>query len=221
MTATRRFARPDPEPEVYLANAKRLERLVETASDDTNRDFLLEKLEEQYLHAITALDDRQRSREAIQIRAALTRVRSQSGRRHLHTDPLLAEHSAFRRYFNSLSASDRVGRFFNGTDDVDDVVNLARKWMTRRERLVAAEGAATAATCMLWRGGREADAIQLYDDFTNFYVVDILEKLSLGQSLHLAEHRAAIASQRLLLTGRKHEARQLLDIVSEALQATG
>ena len=210
------MARPDPTSDAYLANARRLARIASKAEDDINRAFLLERMEEQYILAIQELDGTRRAREALEVRAELEQSRRRSGRRPPRIEPLLAEGSQFRSALDDLASSNRVGQFFNGTDNVDDVVFIAKKWMGRDGRLTAAESAVRAATCMLWRAGREEETVHLYDEFTNIYMVDVLARIDGANSLSLAEPRARIASQRLRLTGRKHEARQLLAIVTEA-----
>jgi hypothetical protein len=135
----------------------------------------------------------------------------------LHAAPLLTERSAFRTTLDSLAASKQVGKFFNGTDDVDEVVALARRRMENLDRLAAADDAARAATCMLWRAHREEETIDLYNEYTDALMKDINSNISRG-TLFLVETRARIARRRLRLTGRQDEASQLLATVYEALK---
>ena len=109
-----------------------------------------------------------------------------------------------------------MGQFYNGTDNVDEVVALAKRRMRNSDRLNAAEEAITAATCMLWRAHREEETILLYNAFTDVLVNDIKSSILKG-NLYLVETRAGIVRKRLWLTGRRDEAFQLLATVSEAL----
>ncbi len=131
--------------------------------------------------------------------------------------PLLSERSGFRRALDSLAASKEVGQFFNGIDDVNDIVALARSSMANRDRLSAAEDATRAATCMLWRAHREEETIVLYNEFTDALVKEINASIR-ERNLVLVEARCKIARKRLLLTDRKEEARQLLQTVTAALE---
>jgi len=211
-----RLAQPDPHPDGLLAHARRIATLARRPTDSANCRFLIEKTEEQYAFAIDAFDSKRRIREANEARAELENFRAES-RFLLHAAPLLLDGSAFRKFFDKLAASNEVGQFFNGTDNVDEVVALARRRIGNRDRLRAAEEATTAATCMLWRARREEEAIVLYNEYSDSLVKDITASISKG-NLYLVEVRSKIARKRLLLTGRKEDALQLLVTVSEALK---
>jgi hypothetical protein len=209
------LAQPSPRPEGLLAHARKIAKLARRGEDVTNCSFLIEMAEAQYTFAIDAFDSHRRTWEAGEARKELDRFRKESDF-ILQTAPLLWEGSAFRKVFDKLAASKEVGQFFNGTDNVDDIVALARKRMGNPDRLHAAEEATTAATCMLWRAQREEETIVLYNEFTDALVKDILLSINKG-NLYLVEARATITRKRLLLTGRQDEAHQLLMAVSEAL----
>ena len=212
-----RLGQPDPRPEGLLAHARKIAKLAQRATDTVNSSFLIEKTEEQYAFAIQAFDSKYRSREATETRAELEQFRTESGF-IMHAAPLLLERSAFRKAFDSLAASNEVGQFFNGTDNVDEIVALARARMRNRDRLAAAEDATRAASCMLWRAHREEEAIVLYNEFTDALVREITINIREG-NLYLVAARSKIARKRLLLTGRQDDARRLLVTVSEALEA--
>jgi hypothetical protein len=211
-----RLGQPDPRPEGLLAHARKVAKLSRRATDTVNGSFLIERTEEQYTFAIEAFDSRHRTREAIEARAELGQFRRESGF-ILHAAPLLLESSAFRSAFDSLAASRKVGQFFNGTDNIDQIVALARRRMENLDRLAAAEDAARAATCMLWRAHREEETIVLYNEYTDALIKDITTNISKG-ILYLVEARSKIVRKRLWLTGRKDEASQLLTTVYEALK---
>jgi hypothetical protein len=210
------LGQPDPPPERLLAHARKIAKLSRRATDTVNGIFLIERTEEQYGFAIEAFDRRRRTREAIDVRSELEQFRMQSGF-ILQAAPLLLESSDFRSVFDSLAASKKVGRFFNGTDDLDQIVALARKRMENLDHLAAAEDATRAATCMLWRAHREEETIALYNSYTDALVKDVTISISRG-TLYLVEVRSKIASRRLWLTGRNDEASQLLATVHEALK---
>jgi len=209
------LAQPNPRPEGLLAHARKIAKLARRGTDAANCRFLIEKTEVQYNVAIGAFDSNGRIREANEARTELEGFRRESTF-ILHTAPLLLEGSSFRNVFDKLAASKEVGQFFNGTDNVDEVVALARRRMGNPDRLHAAEEATTAATCMLWRTHREKEAIALYNEFTDALVKDISMSINKG-NLYLVEARSKIARKRLLLAGRRDEAHQLLMAVSEAL----
>ena len=210
-----RLGQPDPRPEGLLAQARKIAKLSRRATDSVNGSFLIERTEEQYRFAIEAFDSRHMLREAIDARAELDRFRMQSGF-ILHDAPLLLESSDFRSVFDSLAASKKVGRFFNGVDDLDEIVALARRRMVNLDYLGAAQDAVRAATCMLWRANREEETIALYNEYTDALVKDVTASISRG-TLYLVATRSKIATKRLWLTGRNDEASQLLAIVHEAL----
>jgi hypothetical protein len=210
------LGQPDPPPEGLLAHARRIAKISRRATDTVNGSFLIERTEEQYTFAIEAFDSRQRTQEASEVRAELENFRSQSVF-ILHSAPLLSEGSAFRSAMDSLVASGGVGQFFNGSDNVDETVALARRRMENLDRLAAAEDATKAATCMLWRAHREEETIALYNQYTDAMIKDITNNISRG-TLYLVEVRSRIARKRLLLTGRKDEANRLLRIVFEAFE---
>jgi hypothetical protein len=211
-----RLAQPEPSPEGLLAHARKIARLTRRATDSVNSTFLIQKAEEQYGLAIEALNREFRIREAFEARAELERFRAESVWT-LHQAPLLLEGSAFRTALDDLAASKDVGRFFNGTDDVDEIVSIARRRMGNRDRLAAAEDATRAATCMLWRAEREEETVALYDEFTDVLVKDIMTSIDAG-NVFLVEARSRIARTRLLLTGRREDAEQLATAVSLALE---
>jgi hypothetical protein len=211
-----RLGLPDPRPEGLLAQARKIAKLSRRAEDPVHGNFLIELTNEQYLYAIEAFDSRHRRREGNETRAELEEFQRASGF-ILHAAPLLTERSAFRTTLDSLAASKQVGKFFNGTDDVDEVVALARRRMENLDRLAAADDAARAATCMLWRAHREEETIDLYNEYTDALMKDINSNISRG-TLFLVETRARIARRRLRLTGRQDEASQLLATVYEALK---
>jgi hypothetical protein len=211
-----RLGRPDPRPEGLLAQARKIAKLSRRATDPVHGGFLIERTDEQYLFAIEAFDRRHRTREAIDARAELEQFRRDSGF-ILNAAPLLVASSAFRLAFDSLAASSKVGQFFNGVDNVDEIVALARRRMENLDRLAAADDAARAATCMLWRAHREEETIALYNEYTDALVKDIASNISRG-TLYLVETRTRIARRRLRLAGRKDEASQLLTTVYEALK---
>jgi hypothetical protein len=213
--STDRLAQPNPLPEGLLAHARKVAKLARRPTDTANGNFLIEKTEERYTFAITAFETKKRTYEANAARAELELFRTETGF-ILNSAPLLLERSAFRKTFDALAASKKVGQFFNGTDDVDEVVSLARRRMANRDRLSAADDATTAATCMLWRAGREEETIALYNKFTDVLVREIATSISKGD-LYLVEARSKVARRRLSLTGRKAEAGQLLATVSDAL----
>ena len=168
-----RLGQPDPQPERLLAHARKIAKLSRRATDTVHGSFLIERTQEQYRFAIEAFDSRRRSREAIDARSELEQFRMQSGFM-LRAAPLLLESSDFRSAFDSLATSEKVGRFFNGTDDLDEIVALARRRMKKLDNLAAAEAAARAATCMLWRAHREKETIVLYNEYTDALVRDCL-----------------------------------------------
>ncbi|MGO9197246.1 MAG: hypothetical protein ACLQK4_08970 [Acidimicrobiales bacterium] len=213
-----RLGLPDPRPEGLLAHARKIASIARRATDSVNGSFLIEKTETQYIFAIEAFDSKHRAREAVEARAELEQFRTESGF-ILHAAPLLLERSAFRSAFDSLAASREVGQFFNGTDNIDEIVALARRRMENPDRLAAAEDATKAATCMLWRVHREEETIILYNEYTDVLVKDIIASIN-KDILYLVEARSKIARRRLLLTGRKDEARQLLATVYNALKST-
>jgi len=210
-----RLGQPDPDPEGLLAQARRIAKISRKATDSAHGSYLVARTEEQYKYAMEAFDSRHRTREAIETRAELEQFSRQSV--FIVHAPLLLDSSSFRRFFDALAASKKVGRFFNGTDNVDEIVALARRRMENLDRLPAAEDANRAATCMLWRAHREEEAIVLYDEYTDALVRDIIANISRGV-LYLVEARSTIARRRLRLTGRKDEAGQLFTVVYEALQ---
>jgi hypothetical protein len=215
--STPRLAQPEPRPERLLAHARKIARIALRASDTVTGDFLIEKAEEQYAIAIEALDSTSRNGEANQARAELREFSAES-RFLLHDAPVLGGDSAFRKAFDMLAASQSIGSYYNGTNDVDEIVAIARKRMARRDRLGAAEDATRAATCLLWRAQREEEAVSLYDEFTDVLVRDVRGDLDNGH-LYLVETKADIAGKRLMLTGRAEEARELDRLVLLALQA--
>jgi hypothetical protein len=211
-----RLGQPDPRPEGLLAHARKIAKIARRAPDTANGRFLIETAEKQYAFAIESFDTKHRTREAIEARAELESFRTQSDF-ILHDAPLLVESSAFRKHFDTLAASKEVGPFFNGTDNVDEVVSLARRRMENPDRLAASEDATKAATCMLWRAHREEETIALYNEYTDVLIKDIAASIR-HDKLYLVEARSKIARRRLLLAGRRDEARQLLTTVSEALR---
>jgi hypothetical protein len=70
---------------------------------------------------------------------------------------------------------------------------------------------------MLWRAHREEETIALYNEYTDVLIKDIAASIR-HDKLYLVEARSKIARRRLLLAGRRDEARQLLTTVSEALR---
>ena len=210
------LAQPNPRPEGLLAHARKIAGLARRSTDTANGSFLIEKTKAQYALAIDAFESKKRTREANDARAELERFRKESGF-ILHSAPLLLEGSKFRRVFDQLAESKEVGQFFNGTNNVDEIVALAKKRMRNQDRLHAAEEAITAATCMLWRAHREEETIVLYNEFTDVLIKDIKTSITKG-NLYLVEARSDIARKRLWLTGRRDEALQLLMTVSEALK---
>jgi len=211
-----RLGQPDPQPEGLLAHARKIARLSRRATDTVNGSFLITRTEEQYRLTIEAFESRNRTGQANEARSELERFRMQSGF-ILHAAPLLLDSSDFRSTFDSLATSKKVGRFFNGTDDLDEIVALARKRMENLDHLAAAADAARAATCMLWRANREEETIALYNEYTDALVKDVTISISRG-ALYLVEVRTKIASKRLWLTGRHDEASQLLATVHAALK---
>lgn len=211
-----RLAQPDPDPERLLANARKIAKIARTPRDPVNGGFLIERTEQQFTFAIEAFESEQRTREADQARAELEQFQRESDF-ILHYAPLLLDSSAFRMSFDSLAASNEVGRFFNGIENIDKVVDIARRRMRNPDRLGAAEDATKAATCMLWRAHRKEETIDLYNEFTDVLIKEITMSISKGH-LHLVEARAQIARRRLLLTDRKDDARRLVATVSEALR---
>jgi hypothetical protein len=209
------LAQPNPRPEGLLAHARKLAKVARKATDTVNGSFLIEKTKSQYAYVIDAFESIGMMREAHEAREELERFRKQSGF-ILNAAPLLAEGSDFRRFFDQLAASKEVGHFYNGTDNVDDVVALATKRMRNHDRLHAAEEAITAATCMLWRAHREEETIDLYNAFTDVLVNDIKTSIVKGD-LYLVEARAEIVRKRLWLTGRKDDVLHLMMAVSEAM----
>ena len=214
--STERLAQPNPHPEGLLAHARKVATIARRPTDTTNGNFLIEKTEERYTFAITAFENKRRTYEANAARAELELFLTETGF-ILNSAPLLSENSAFRKAFDALAASKKVGQFFNGTDDVDETVALARRRMGNRDRLIAAEDATRAATCMLWRAQREEETITLYNEFTDVLVREIATSISKGD-LYLVEARSKIARRRPSLTGRKTEAGHLLATVTEALK---
>jgi hypothetical protein len=211
-----RLGQPDPQPERLLAHARKIAKLSRRATDSVHGTFLIERTEEQYRFAIEAFDSKHRTREATDARSELGQFRMQSGFM-LRAGPLLAESSDFRSVFDSLATSTTVGQFFNGTDDLDEIVALARRRMKKLDNLAAAEDAARAATCMLWRAHREEETLVLYNEYTDALIRDVTISINKG-ALYLVAVRSKIASRRLWLTGRNDEASQLLATVNEALK---
>ena len=215
--STLRLAQPEPRPEALLAHARKIARIALRATDAITGDFLIEKAEEQYAIAITALDQKMLVGEARQARAELKQFSAES-RFVLRDAPVLTGDSAFRRALDDLAASGTIGPYYNGTNKLDDIVSIARKRMGQRDRLGAAEDATRAATCLLWRAGREDEAITLYNEFSDALVRDIRAHLAGGQ-LYLVDRKVDIARKRLLLTGRKDEADELERVMSQASKA--
>jgi hypothetical protein len=209
------LGQPNPRPEGLLAHARKVAMLARRATDAVNATYLLDKTEAKYIYAIEAFESQRMTREARLTREELDRFLKQS-EFILNVAPILSEGSNFRRHLDQLASSQQVGRFYNGTDNVDEVVALATQRMRNPDRLHAAEEAVAAATCMLWRAGREEETVVLYNAFTEVLVNDIRSSIMKG-SLYLVEARAEIVKKRLWLTGRKDEAAQLMASVSEAL----
>jgi hypothetical protein len=214
---TLRLAQPEPRPEGLLAHARRIAKIALRATDSVTGDFLIEKAEEQYQVAIRALDGKSMAGLASQARAELKQFSTES-RFVLHDAPVLTEDTAFRRALDTLAATEAIGPYYNGTNDLDEIVAIAKRRMSKRDQLVAAEDATRAATCLLWRAKREEEAISLYNDFTDALVRDVKAHLGGGQ-LYLVEKKADIARNRLLLTGRTDEASDIEKLVSDASQA--
>lgn len=214
---TLRLAQPRPRPEGLLAHARRIATIALRSTDAVTGDFLIEKAEEQYAIAIQAFESRARVAEANNARAEMEQF-STEARFELHDAPVLAGTTAFRRALDALAASEAIGRYYNGTDNVDEIVTIARKRMANRDRLGAAEDATRAATCLLWRAEREEEAISLFNDFTDTLLNDVVAHLD-GDHLYLVDKKADIVRKRLLLTGRKDEAENVEKLVSEASQA--
>ena len=209
------LAQPNPRPEGLLAHARKLALVARRATDAVNASYLLEKTKTQYTYAIDAFESKGMTSEAKEAREEMGRFLTQS-EFILNAAPLLLQGSKFRKHFDHLARSQQVGQFYNGTDNVDEVVALAKRRMRNSDRLNAAEEAITAATCMLWRAHREEETILLYNAFTDVLVNDIKSSILKG-NLYLVETRAGIVRKRLWLTGRRDEAFQLLATVSEAL----
>jgi hypothetical protein len=212
--STLRLAQPDPRPEGLLAHARRIAKIALRATDTVNGDFLIAKAEEQYTIAIQAFDRKMRKAEANQARAELKHFRTES-QFVLHDAPVLAEDSAFRSALDTLAASDEIGPYYNGTNDIDEIVSLARRRMGKRDSLSAAEDATRAATCLLWRAHREEETIAVYNEFTDALIRDVVANLN-GGHLYLVEKKAEIARRRLLLTGRADKASELEELLAVA-----
>ena len=212
-----RLAQPDPSPEALLAHARRIAKIALRSTDGVTGNFLIEKAEEQYNVAIKAFDSVRKVGEAIQARAELKEFSAES-RFALYDAPVLLDGTAFRRAMDALAESGSIGTYYNGTNDLDEIVAIAKRRMANRDRLGAAEDATRAATCLLWRAGREDEAISLYNEFTDALVRDIRANLSSGH-LYLVKMKVDIARKRLELTGRLDEAREVDKLVSEANQA--
>lgn len=215
--STVRLAQPDPRPEALLAHARKIAKIALRTTDTITGDFLIDKAEEQYAVAIRALDGKAMVAEAGQARAELAQF-SIEARFTLHEAPVLVDGSAFRRALDSLARDDTIGAYYNGTNDVEEIVRIARRRMSSRERLGAAEDATRAATCLLWRAGREEEAMALYNDFTDALVRDVRSNLD-GGLLSLVRTKADIARRRLMLTGRTDDAREIDKLLAEASQA--
>lgn len=212
-----RLAQPEPHPERLLAHARKIAKIALRATDTITGDFLIDKAEEQYALAIRALDGALMRGEAAQARIELEEFSAES-RFLLHDAPVLAGDSAFRKALDILAASEAIGPYYNGTNNVDEIADIARKRMARRDRLGAAEDATRAATCLLWRAHREEEAKDLYNEFTDVLVREVKADLDSGQH-YLVETKSDITRKRLVLTGRKDEADQLENLVSESLKA--
>jgi hypothetical protein len=215
--STLRLAQPDPRPEALLAHARRIAKIALRSTDSITGDFLIEKAEEQYQVAIRAFDSKSRPGEASQARAELKQFSSES-RFALHDAPVLLDGSAFRKAMDALAATESIGPYYNGTNDLEEIVNIARRRMAHRDRLGAAEDATRAATCLLWRAGREDEAISLYNEFTDALVRDV--RAHLGSGLHsIVQRKLDIARHRLLLTDRRDEALELAKLVEDTSHA--
>jgi len=214
---TLRLAQPDPPPEALLAHARKIAKIALRTTNAITGDFLIEKAEQQYAIAIKAFDGKSRVGEANHVRAELKQFSTES-RFVLHDAPVLAGASAFRRALDALAASEAIGPYYNGTNNLDEIVTIARRRMAQRDRLAAAEDATRAATCLLWRAEREEEAIGLYNEFTDALVRDVKAHLEHGH-LYLVEVKADIARKRLLLTGRRDEASKIEKLMSQASQA--
>jgi hypothetical protein len=214
----RRLAQPEPPAEGLLAHARKIARIALRTTDTITGSFLIEKAEEQYRVAIRALESSWMIGEANQAKAELKRFSSES-RFVLNDAPVLTGDSAFRRALDDLAATDTIGPYYNGTNNLDEIVTIAKRRMAQRDRLGAAEDATRAATCLLWRAGREDEAIALYNEFTDALVRDVKAHLGSGQ-LYLVEMKSNIARKRLMLTGRTDEADAIEKLVAEASRAT-
>jgi hypothetical protein len=210
---TLRRAQPEPTADGLLAHARKIAKIAIRATDAITGDFLIEKAEEQYAIAIAVFDSSSRAGEANRAREELRQFSAES-RFVLHHAPALAKGSAFRSTLNALAASEAIGSYYNGTDDVDEIVAIARRRMGSRDRLGAAEDATRAATCLLWRANREKEAIALYNEFTDVLVQHVKGHLSRGH-LYLVVKAADIARKRLLLTGRGGEANEIDTLVAK------
>jgi hypothetical protein len=215
--ASQRLAQPEPPPEGLLAHARKVAKIALRTSDAITGDFLIKKAEELYNMAIRAFERGYKVREASQARSELKQFSSES-RFVLHDAPVLSGDSAFRRALDDLAGSDTIGAYYNGTNNLDDIVTIAKRRMAQRDRLGAAEDATRAATCLLWRAGREEEAIALYNEFTDVLVRDVRTYLD-HDHLYLVETKAEIARKRLLLTGRRDEAGEIEKLVAQASQA--
>jgi hypothetical protein len=117
-----------------------------------------------------------------------------------------------------LAESSEVGKFYNGTDEIDVIVAIARRRMGSRERLAAAEDATRVATCMLWRMQREEEATLLYNEFTDALMKDVFATIEKGD-IYLVEMKSRVARKRLLLTGRNDDAQHLDTAVYQAMSS--
>lgn len=214
---TLRLAQPEPPPEGLLAHARRIAKIALRTSDSITGDFLIVKAEEQYAIAIRALEAKYMVGEASVARTELKQFSAES-RFVLHDAPVLSGTSAFRRALDALAATEAIGAYYNGTNNLDEIVTIARRRMSQRDRLGAAEDATRAATCLLWRAEREEEAIALYNEFTDALVRDVKAHLATGQ-VYLVETKADIARKRLLLTGRNDEADAMERLVVDASRA--
>lgn len=217
--STLRLAQPEPTAEGLLAHARRIAVIARRATDPVTGDFLIAKAEDQYAIAIKALVSTSKASEASEARDELKRFSVES-RFQLHDAPVLAGNSPFRRALDALAATEAIGSYYNGTDDVDEIVALAKRRIAQRDRLGAAEDAVRAATCLLWRAQREEETVALYNEFTDALVRDVKGHVDNGL-FNLVEKKADIARKRLLLTGRRAEAWEIDRILSEASRPMG
>ncbi|HEV2360111.1 MAG TPA: hypothetical protein VGS21_00255 [Acidimicrobiales bacterium] len=212
---SRRLAQPDPPPDRLLAFARKVAELALRSDNTVNGNFLIGRAEDQYAMAIKALVDNGRVRESEWVGDELRQF-SEDSRSVLKTSPVLVKGSPFRRAMDRLADSTEIGKYYNGTDKVDAIVDIARRRMGSRERLVAAEDATRAATCMLWREKREEDAILLYNELTDAMVRDLMATIEKGD-IYLVEMKSRVVRKRLVLAGRSDDVRDLDASVSKAM----